>query len=162
MIVVNNQLQVAKLKMAYILSFFVGIGLSIPIFVTQHVTTEHIVMSVLGILFLFYFLYLVIIKPEYIFMAEVRGKLQVKNYPARPVLREYKAFEINLDTLDHIEIKKSFFGKKIHLTIWVKTQKGIGNYPSLSLSALSSLEQKKVSKFLSQYSKNKEKNIIQL
>ncbi len=162
MIIVNNQLKIAKLKMAYILTFFIGLGLIIPVFVVRHITVEHMIMAVLGIISFLYFLYLVLISPYYIYMAESKGSLQIKIYPARPVLRQYKAFEIKLNTLSHFEIRKSFMGQKVYLTLWVKTKKGTGNYPPISLSALSKAEQNKVSKYLSSKSINRSKNIIQL
>jgi hypothetical protein len=162
MVIVNNQLKVAKIKMAYILSFLVGIGMIVPIFVVRSVTIEHLVMSILGIILCLYFIYLIISEPQYIYMEESKGKLRIKTYPARPVLRQYKAFEINLNTLSHFEIRKSFFGLKSSLTLWIQTKKGSGAYPPLSLSALSKVEQQKISKYLSSKSVNKVKNIIQL
>lgn len=162
MVIVNNQLKVAKIKMAYILSFFVGIGLIIPIFVVRAITVEHLIMSLFGIILFLYFVYLIIIKPEYIYMEERKGKLGIKTYPAQPILRKYKAFEINLNTLSHFEIHKRFFGQKISLILWVQTKKGSGAYPPLSLSALSKAEHQKISKYLSSKSLNRAKNIIQL
>ncbi|MCF6242041.1 MAG: hypothetical protein L3J74_11930 [Bacteroidales bacterium] len=162
MVIVNNQLKVAKIKMAYILSFLVGIGMIIPIFVVRAVTFEHLIMSVLGIGLFLYFIYLLISEPQYIYMEEAKGKLQIKTYPARPVLRQYKAFEINLNTLSHFELRKSFLGLKSSLTLWIQTKKGSGAYPPLSLSALSKAEQQKISKYLSSKSINRAKNIIQL
>ncbi len=160
MIVVNNQLQVAKIKLAYLLSFFLGIGFLIPIFVSQHITVEHYVMLVLAIALFVSFIYLVLIKPEYVYLAEHKGSLQIKNYPARPILRHYKAFEIKLSSIHHFEIHRSIFNKKITLTIWVKTKKGTGNYPPLSLSALPKNDLFKMTKYLSQHGIEKKLNII--
>lgn len=160
MVIVNNQLKVAKIKLAFIICLFLGIGFLIPLFVTRNVTIEQYVMFILAIVLIVYVIYLALIKPEYIYMAEIKGSLQIKNYPARPILRQYKAFEIKLSSLHHFEIHRSFFNKKIALTIWIKTKKGVGNYPPLSLSALSKNDQLKLSKFLSQHSIDKGKNII--
>lgn len=160
MIVVNNQLQVAKIKLAFILSFFLGIGLFIPIFVTRYVTIDHYIMFALAIVLSVSFIYLNLIKPEYVYLAEVKGSLQIKNYPARPILRQYKAYEIKLSSIHHFEIHRSIFNKKITLTIWVKTKKGTGNYPPLSLSAISKNELLKLTKYLNQHSIDRKKNII--
>ncbi len=160
MVLVNNQLQVAKIKLSFIISFFLGIGFLIPIFVTNNVTTEHYIMLAIAIVLITYVIYMSLIKPEYIYMADLKGNLQIKNYPARPILRQYKAFEIKLSSLDHFEIHRSIFNQKISLTIWIKTKKGVGNYPPLSLSALSKNDQLKLTKFLSQHSNDREKNII--
>ena len=160
MVIINNQLKVAKIKLAFIICLFLGIGFLIPLFVTRNVTIEQYVMFILAIVLIVYVIYLALIKPEYIYMAEIKGSMQIKNYPARPILRQYKAFEIKLSSLHHFEIHRSFFNKKIALTIWIKTKKGVGNYPPLSLSALSKNDQLKLSKFLSQHTINQEKNII--
>ncbi len=160
MVVVNNQLQVAKIKLAYILSFFLGIGFLIPLFVVEYVSAEEYVLFAIGVLLIILFIYLLLIKPEYLYLAEVKGSLQIKNYPARPILRQYKAYEIKLNTLHHFEIHRSVFNKKVDLTIWIKTKKGVGNYPSLSLSALSKNEQLKLTKYLSGHSIERKKNII--
>ena len=93
-------------------------------------------------------------------MAEIKGSMQIKNYPARPILRQYKAFEIKLSSIHHFEINRRLLNKKVTLTIWVKTNKGTGNYPPLSLSALSKNDLLKMSKYLSQHSIDRTKNII--
>ncbi len=160
MVIVNNQLQVAKIKLAYILSFFMGIGFLIPLFVVTYVNMEYYVLFGLGIMLIITFIYLLLIKPEYLYLAEIKGSLQIKNYPARPILRTYKAYEIKLSTLNHFEIHRSILNKKVSLTLWVKTKKGVGNYPSLSLSALTKNEQIKLAKYLSQHSIDRKKNII--
>ena len=98
MVIVNNQLKVAKIKLAYIICLFLGIGFLIPLFVTRNITIEHYVMFIVSILLIVYVIYLALIKPEYIYIADLKGSLQIKNYPARPILRQYKAFEIKLSS----------------------------------------------------------------
>jgi hypothetical protein len=159
MVIINNQLKVAKLKLTYIIGFFLGTGLIIPFFVTNYITSEYYAILVIGILLLLYVVYLSLVKPEYIYMAEVKDSLQIKNYPARPILRTYKAYEIKLNTIHHFEISKTFYNKT-SLSIWVKTKKGTGSYPPLSLSALSKNEQLKLSKYLSKHTIERRKNVI--
>ena len=160
MVIINNQLQVAKNKLAFILSFFAGIGFLIPLFVVNFVSSEHYVMFAFGILLILFVIYLFLIEPEYIYFAEIKGNLQIKNYPARPILRKYKAYEIKLNSLHHFEIKRSVFNKKVSIVLWVKTKKGVGNFPPLSLSALTKNEQLKLTKYLSKHSIERGKNII--
>lgn len=159
MVIVNNQLKTAKLKFAYIIGTLLGIGFLIPLFATNYVTNEHYFMFAIGAMLLFFIFYLSLIKPEYVFMAEVKEILQIKNYPARPIFRTYKAYEIKLNTIHHFEIRQTFYNK-VKLTIWIKTKKGVGSYPPLSLSALTKKEQQKLSKYLSEHSIERRKNII--
>ena len=160
MVIVNNQLQVAKNKLAFMLSFFLAIGFLIPSFVVTYANVEYYVLFVIGIILIITFIYLLLIKPEYLYLAEIKGNLQIKNYPARPILRQYKAFEIKLNSLHHFEIHRSVFNKKVSLILWVKTKKGVGSYPAISLSALSKNEQLKLTKYLSEHSIDRAKNII--
>ena len=151
--IINNQLQVAKIKLAYILSLSIGLFLLAFGLFGSFYSFEKYIMLFAAIILLMFFIYLVIIKPEYIYIAEIKDKIQIKNYPARPLLRNYKAFEIKLSTLNNFKIQKSFFNQKASLILTIKTKKGEGNYPPLSLSALSKKELTKLSKYLSVHSK---------
>ena len=153
--IINNQLQVAKIKLAYILSLVMGLSLLTFALTGSFFSFEKYIMLFLAIFLLLFFIYLVIIKPEYVYFAEVKNKIQIKNYPARPVLRSYKAYEIDLSAFHHFKISKSFFNQKAELILTIKTKKGEGDYPPLSLSALSKKELIKLSKYLSSVSKKR-------
>jgi len=151
--IINNQLQVAKIKLAYIISLLVGLSLLVFVYSSYIFTVEAYVMLFLSIALFLFFIYLIIIKPEYIYFAQIKNKIIIKNYPARPIFRNYKAFEIDLKSLYSYKIQKSFLNKKIELVLTIKTKKGTGNYPPMSLSALSTNELKKLLTFLDKYSK---------
>jgi len=153
--IVNNQLQVAKIKLAYVISLIVGVFSLVFAFSSSYFTFENYIMLFFAVFLFIFFIYLIIIKPEYVYFAEIKNKIIIKNYPARPIFRNYKAYEINFDALYDYKIQKSFFDKRIELVLTVKTKKGKGNYPPMSLSALSNNELDKLSKFLFKHSKNK-------
>ncbi|MBN2756867.1 MAG: hypothetical protein JXR51_06775 [Bacteroidales bacterium] len=157
--IINNQLQVAKIKLAYIVSFVLGIVLLAFAFSSYNFTLEKYFVLIIAILLIIYLIYLIIIKPEYVYFAEGNYKIQIKNYPARPILRKYKAYEIKINDLHHIEVKYSFFKLKIELILWIKTSKGIGKYPALSLSALSKNEKIKLLNYLNKNSLVKQKSV---
>ncbi|MBN1251762.1 MAG: hypothetical protein JXA16_06485, partial [Bacteroidales bacterium] len=66
---------------------------------------------------------------------------------------------IKINDLHHIEVKYSFFKLKIELILWIKTSKGIGKYPALSLSALSKNEKIKLLNYLNKNSLVKQKSV---
>ena len=151
--IVNNQLQVAKIKLAYIVSFVIGLFLMAFAVSASYFSIEHYIMLFLSVFLLIFFIYLIIIKPEYVYFYEKNNKIQIKNYPARPFFRNYKAFNIDTSTLYNFKIQKSFFNQKTELILTIKTKKGRGSYPPISLSALSKNEIIKLSKFLNKHSK---------
>ena len=153
--IVKNQLQVAKIKLAYIVSLVIGVFLMGFVFTSSFFALENYIMFFFAVFLLLFFLYLIIIKPEYVYFAKNKNKIIIKNYPARPILRNYKAYEINLNDFYNFNVNKRFFNKKLELILTIKTKKGEGSYPPISLSALSNSEIKKLLSFLGKYSKNK-------
>jgi len=151
--IVNNQLQVAKIKLAYIISLVASIVLFAFVYSSYSFTVDVYVLLFFAISFLLYFIYLIIIKPEYVYFAQIKNKIIIKNYPARPILRNYKAYEIDLSSFYNYKINKTLLSKKIELILTIKTKKGTGNYPPISLSALRTKELKKLLKYLDKYSK---------
>jgi hypothetical protein len=145
MILVDNKLKVAKIRLTYILTISAGALLVIYSIFSNHYAEGKFLSLVVGILLCLVFLYLIIIKPEYIFFSiEDNKKLIVRNYTAFPLFRKYKAYEIILSNIFDYEIKKAFFNQLIFIRILVKKNNKIGNYPWLSLSIVSKTELKKI------------------
>jgi hypothetical protein len=138
MIIADNKIQVAKLRLAYIVSLAMGILLLLSSFLFKLTIQEEILGIVLGAILLLVFIYLIIIKPDYIYFAvENNTKIIVRTYSAFPLFRKYKAFEIIINEFQDIELSYHFFKqiKKIRFTI-SKNNK-VGKYPWLNLSAFS-------------------------
>jgi hypothetical protein len=149
MILVDNKLKVAKIRLTYILTITAGALLVIYSVFSNHYAEGKLLSLVLGIIFCLAFLYLIIIKPEYIFFSiENNNKLIVRNYTAFPLFRKYKAYEIVLSNIFDYEIKRVFFDQLIFIRILVKKNNNIGKYPWLSLSIVSKDELKKITNSL--------------
>jgi hypothetical protein len=145
MTIVDNKLQVAKIRLAYILTISIGILLIIYSLFANSYVDGKILSLVIGIVSCVVFLYLLIIKPEYIFLSvQDNNKLIVRNYTAFPMFRKYKSYEIWLSEIYDYEIKKAFFDQLIFIRIHVKKNNKTGIYPWLSLSALPKADIKKL------------------
>jgi hypothetical protein len=135
MILVDNKLQVAKIRLSYIVSIVTGSILIIYSIFSSYGAEGKWLSLILGLTCIGIFLYLLIIKPEYTYFAiENNNKLVVRNYVAFPIFRKYKAFEVPLSVIYDYEIKKAFFDQIIFIRILVKKNNKIGKYPWISLS----------------------------
>lgn len=145
MILVDNKLQVAKIRLAFILTIVAGTILVIySVFFKVQENVQIISLSA-GIILYLLFLYLLLVKPEYIyFSVENNKKLLVRNYTAFPLFRKYKAFEIQLQSIHGYEIKTAFFNQIKLIRIHVIKNNKVGKYPWLSLSAMPKSEFEKL------------------
>lgn len=149
MILVDNKLQVAKLRLAFVVTFATGLIFFFLGLYSNNAGVENTISLILGIILLFVFFLLLFVKPEYVYMSiQKNSKLLVRNYTAFPFFRKYKAFEVPLNAVHSFEFSKSFFGKRRSVRILVKTKKSVGKYPWLSLSAVSKNEINKMTESL--------------
>ncbi len=135
MILIDNRLQVAKIRLAYIVSL--AISVMFLAFSFSRFADKQLGLIVAGIILLI-FVYLLIIKPEYVFIQIVKNsKLIVRTYHAFPMFRQYKAYEVALNSLIAVETKKNPFSSKPFFRLAVRNKKAVGKYPWLSLSIVS-------------------------
>jgi len=160
MTIVDNKLQVAKIRLIYILTISCGTFLILYSLFSNVYAEGKFPSLIVGMILCLVFLYLLVIKPEYIFFAiQNNSKLIVRNYTAFPMFRKYKSYEILLSEIYDYELKKAFFNRLIFIRIHIKKNNKVSQYPWLSLSALSSTELKKltetIEKFISQEKRKK-------
>lgn len=137
MIIADNKIQVAKLRLAYIVSLAIGILLLLSSFLFNLTVHEKITGIVLGVILLLVFIYLLILRPNYIYLAiENNAKLIVRTYSAFPLFRKYKAFEINTNDLYDVEMNYQFFNQIKKMRFTISKNNKVGKYPWLILSAL--------------------------
>jgi hypothetical protein len=145
MIIVDNKLQIAKIRLAYIFTIMASSSLLVYSFFSKTYTDGKLISFIIGIIMFIIFLFLLLIKPEYIYFSiENNNKIIIKNYTAFPLFRKYKAFEIPISSIYDYEIKKVFLDQLIFMRISVKSKNKIGKYPWLSLSSLSKKELKRL------------------
>jgi len=149
MIIVDNKIQVAKIKLAYLVTLPIGLLL---VFLTDFITfneTEALVSNIIGGLLIIAFALLILIKPQYFYFAvENNSKIVIRIYHAFPFFRKYKAFEMNVANLHDYELKQSFLGliKSIQFSVLAKNK--VGKYPPINLVLVTEKEIKSLIGFL--------------
>lgn len=79
------------------------------------------------------------------------GIITVRYFPAVKIGRkEYQTIEFPANVLHDFTVEASIFGLVTDLTLMVRTRRGIAEYPSLSLAALSKADQEKIFEILNQ------------
>jgi len=86
---------------------------------------------------------------QYIHFSNEEGKLVIRFYPAVKFGRkDYQTIEFPSNLLHEYTIEKSMFGTVNDLTLLVKTKRGVAEYPSISMAALSKSDQLKIEQTL--------------
>jgi hypothetical protein len=141
MIIADNKIQVAKLRLAYIVTLSMGILLLVSSFLFRLTIQEKTLGIVLGAILLLVLIYMLIIKPDYIYIAvENNAKLIVRTYSSFPLFRKYKAFEIAINDFQDIELNYLFFKQIKKIRFSISKNNKVGKYPWLNLSAISNKE----------------------
>jgi hypothetical protein len=164
MIITDNKMRVAKIRLAYIVSITTGTILIIYSLFSSNFSDSKLISMVAGMILYLVFSYLLVIKPEYVYFSVTNNKkLTIRNYTAFPLFRKYKAFEIPLGDIHSYEVKKTFFNQIVFIRLLVRKNNKIGKYPWLSLSAASKGEIDKLTssleKLLPAESRNKKKQV---
>ncbi len=148
MILIDNRLQVAKLRLAYIVSFTMSSIFFAFSFVSNNSFISNNVSLFIAICLMLIFVYLIRIKPEYLYV-QIRknNTILVRTYSAFPLFRKYKSFEIPINAIVEIERKKNPFYPKPFIRIVVKTKKSVGTYPWLNLAAVPKVSYNKLATY---------------
>ncbi len=86
---------------------------------------------------------------QYIWFEVDNGKITLRYYPVVKFGRkDYSSAEFPLNTLYDYRLEKSVFGLVEDLVLVVRTRRGLGEYPSVSLAALSKMEKQQIEKQL--------------
>lgn len=88
---------------------------------------------------------------QYFYLETASDKLTVRFYPAVKFGRkDYQTIEFATKVLHDFVLEKSLFGLVHDLTLLVKTKRGVAEYPSISLAAVSKEDRDKIEKMLKQ------------
>jgi hypothetical protein len=90
----------------------------------------------------------------YVYFSTENGKVLIRYYPVISILKkEYESIEFAHSALVNFDIEKAM--GFADLTIAIRTKRGIAEYPSISLAALSKAEIDQISLALSEIMRNK-------
>ena len=90
------------------------------------------------------YLLLLFRKSNYFYLSFQGNKIVIRYYTAHPFLRKYRALEIPKSYFDNYEIKRQLGGYRKTLHITIKTPKGKGKYPPISISLLTKKQEKEL------------------
>ncbi len=134
MILIDNRLQVAKIRLGYIVSLTMAVVFFIFTFST---VVDTRISWVAVVITLACFVFMLLMKPEYVYIQVKNSKkLIIRTYHAFPMFRKYKSYEVSLSNFVRIESKKNVFSSKPFIRFIVKSKKSEGSYPWLSFSVV--------------------------
>ena len=101
-------------------------------------------MVILAASFLVSVMLIALLNFQYVKIAEERNKLVIRYYSIFAFERSFETFEFSAAQLRNVVVKKHFFGLKWDITFTIRVQKGLADYPPVSLSAVSFHERKRL------------------
>ena len=93
-------------------------------------------LAVLAVVFLFVIMVIAILNFQFVKIVVEKNKLIVRYYSIFSVDRMFQMFEFKVDQLRNIETHKNLLGLKMDIVFTIRVQKGLANYPRVSLSAI--------------------------
>ncbi len=133
----------------YIKRFFILTGL-ITVAASQLLLwyKNELAVIIMAIFFALYVVVFLFANFCYIFLSTEDGKVLIKYYPVISFIKKnYKTIEFSHQSLLNFQIEKGLGFSD--LTIAIRTKRGIAEYPSISLAALSKAEIDQISSELS-------------
>ena len=94
------------------------------------------ILAFLAILFLVVAIVVAILNFQYVRIIIEKNKLIVRYYSIFSIDRTFQMFEFRVDQLRNIEVHENLLGLKSDIIFTIRVQKGLANYPRVSLSAI--------------------------
>ncbi|MEN8116743.1 MAG: hypothetical protein ABFS16_07165 [Bacteroidota bacterium] len=148
---INNKKKAAKLKRIF---FLVSVFIALVALILFLLDFTIYALAMAGV-FSFWFLYFHVADYQFIEYSDENNKIILRYYKAVKFGRgEFSSIEFPQQILQNAFFGDSLFGKMSDLTFIVKTKRGIAEYPSVSLSAVSLEDRKKIQSSLNKISGN--------
>ncbi len=141
----NNKKQATKFKrIFFIVSILIALS-ALALFLFDY---NFYALACVGI-FSLWFLYFHVADYKFIEFSTENNKVILRYYKAVGFGKgEYSSIEFPQEMLQKVYFENSMFGRMSDLTFIVKTKRGIAEYPSVSLSAVSLEERRKMQEVL--------------
>ncbi|HKI88117.1 MAG TPA: hypothetical protein VKA38_03755 [Draconibacterium sp.] len=145
--IIENKNRVVKLKRLFFLVCVIIAVVALVLFLFDFTL---IAIACVGI-FALWFLYFQVADYQYIYFSDENGKVLLRYYKAVKFGRsEYSSIEFPQKIIQNAYFENSMFGKMSDLTLIVRTRRGIAEYPSVSLTALTGQERKHIQNVLNE------------
>lgn len=144
---INNKNKITALKRLFFLTSVLIALIALVLFLLD-LTIYGI--SMVGV-FALWFLYFQVTDYNYIEFSNENNKILLRFYKAVKFGKaEFNSIEFPQKMLQNASFENSVFGKRSDLALAVKTKRGIAEYPSVSLTAVSKEDRKKIQTVLNQ------------
>jgi len=140
---INNQNRAAWIKLLYYISTFIYLSLTI-LFIYLSIPNIYLVLGILSLLFFTSIVFSLFLNFNFIIFQESDDFIILRYYPLHPFHDNFKSIEIPRKDLSNFEWKLKIFGLRPELSLFQQTPKGVAKYPSVSLSAISKTDRKKI------------------
>lgn len=142
---INNKKKAVKLKRLFYL-----VSVAIAIATLLLFLFSEFIFGLAGVgVFSLWFLYFYVADYQFIEFSDDENKIVLRYYKAvRLGKSEYSSIEFPQQILHQAHFENSIFGKMSDLTLEVKTKRGVAEYPSVSLSAVSLTDRIKIKTLL--------------
>lgn len=139
--IIENKSRVVKLKrLFFLVSVFIAV-VALVLFLLDFTLSA---IACVGV-FALWFLYFQVADYQYIQFSDENGKILLRYYKAvRLGKGEYNSIEFPQRIIQNAYFENSMFGKMSDLTLIVRTRRGIAEYPSVSLTALTKEQRKRM------------------
>lgn len=138
---INNRKRTVKLKRIF---YLVSIVIALTTLVVFLIGTLLQALIPIGV-FSIWYLYFHVADYQFIEYHDENGKIQLRYFKAISFGKQsYNEIEFPHDILKKAHFENSVFGRKSDLTLFVKTKRGIAEYPTISLSSLSVEDREKI------------------
>ena len=139
--VIDNKTKVIKIRRLFFMVSILIAVIALSLFLLDY--TVYGIVSV-GV-FALWFLYFQVVDYQYIRFSDENNKILVRFYKAVKFGKpEYRSIEFPQNILQNARFENSVFGEKSDLTLLVKTRRGMAEYPSVSLTALTLKERREI------------------
>ena len=145
--IIENKTRITRLRKIF---YLVSVIIAITALVLFLLDFDLVAIGFCGA-FALWFLYFQVADYQYIYFSDENNKILLRYYKAvRFGMSAYNSIEFPKQILQNALFENSMAGKMSDLTIIIKTQRGIAEYPSVSLTALSKIERRQIQNVLNE------------
>lgn len=144
---ITNKAKAMKLKRFFFLMSVIIALIALALFLTDYTIYG---IAMVGVFSLWY-LYFHVADFQFIEYSDENGKILLRYFKVvRFGKGEYNSIDFPQQILQNAHFENSVFGKLSDLTFFIRTKRGIAEYPTVSLSAVNFEDRKKIQASLQQ------------
>lgn len=145
---INNRKRAVKLRRIFFLMSVVFAIAALLFFLFDNLALS---LTTVGI-FSIWYIYFLVADYQFIEFSDENNKINLRYYKAISFgSPKFNEIEFPHHVLKDVVFENSIFGKMSDLILVVKTKRGIAEYPSVSLSAVSILDRRNLANLLNQF-----------